>query len=239
MSRGEAARKNGALSKGPITPEGKAISSQNALKHGLCAAARACPPLMIPNVLFVNENEETYQAFLTAMMTKYRPADVEESAEVVIYCSAFWRRNRAIELESAAVNIKLAELVTAPGVSESARSKMAFDEAYSESKFVANLSLYETRLQRICEKTRASLHVMLERRLLSESESAAPIEPATAPAAAASPERTNEPVVAPPAAGQVPRNARCICGSGLKYKRCCGDVTKNPPASSPPTILAA
>lgn len=38
LSRAEAARRNGAKSKGPTSPQGKASSSQNARKHGMCAA---------------------------------------------------------------------------------------------------------------------------------------------------------------------------------------------------------
>jgi len=49
-ARSEAARRNGAKSHGPKTPEGKAISSANSLRHGMTAKA----------ILLTNENPEAY-----------------------------------------------------------------------------------------------------------------------------------------------------------------------------------
>ncbi|QOV89425.1 hypothetical protein [Humisphaera borealis] len=53
-SRAEQARINGARSRGPVTSAGKAVSSQNALKHGLCARG----------VLIPGEDPAIYQAFV-------------------------------------------------------------------------------------------------------------------------------------------------------------------------------
>jgi hypothetical protein len=49
-----AARANGALSRGPITPEGKARSSQNALQHGLFSTS----------VVLATEDPEAFSALL-------------------------------------------------------------------------------------------------------------------------------------------------------------------------------
>jgi hypothetical protein len=63
--RSAAARANGALSHGPITPEGKARSSQNARKHGLLsdiAAIRA-------------EGKEAFNDFELGYYHRFQPAD--------------------------------------------------------------------------------------------------------------------------------------------------------------------
>ena len=208
MTRQESARINGPKSRGPVTPAGKAISSRNALKHGLCALTG----LLIPNILLDNESEERYQAHLAAMLAKYQPIDEDEAGDVVTYCGMFWRARRAMELEAAAVNGKLAEL-NDPGMKQAFRTQLAFSEAYQDCPFFANLALYETRIQRLCEKARRRLDAMLERHC--EQGNTTKLAPPT-------PIRTNEPVAAPQNHPQIARGAQCPCGSGVKYKRCCG-----------------
>ena len=59
MNRIEAARRNGALSNGPATAEGKAISSKNALKFGLTAN----------DVLITGESAAEYDALCRPLVT--------------------------------------------------------------------------------------------------------------------------------------------------------------------------
>jgi hypothetical protein len=68
-------RANGALSRGPITPEGKARSSQNAIKHGLQSNL----------VVLRNENKEAYQTVLQSYYDRFKP--------VGLRCTCFGERN--------------------------------------------------------------------------------------------------------------------------------------------------
>ena len=64
-AQNQASRQNGGKSTGPKTPEGKAISSMNALRHGLTAKA----------ILLTNENPEAYTKLADAYYEKFQPAD--------------------------------------------------------------------------------------------------------------------------------------------------------------------
>src|SRR5687767_134378 len=65
----DSARRNGAKSNGPITSEGKARSSQNALKHGLAAN---------PEILLDTENNDSYDRLLESYIEAYSPASGDE-----------------------------------------------------------------------------------------------------------------------------------------------------------------
>ena len=68
-SRSEQSRINGAKSRGPKTPEGKAVSSMNALKHGRFSKDTTR--------LFFESPEQSDQ-LLDALLAQFRPATVNE-----------------------------------------------------------------------------------------------------------------------------------------------------------------
>jgi hypothetical protein len=60
-----AARANGALSQGPVTPEGKARSSQNAITHGIFAQVVVLP----------GESEEAFLHTVRSYCDRFKPVD--------------------------------------------------------------------------------------------------------------------------------------------------------------------
>jgi hypothetical protein len=87
----EAARRNGARSRGPTTAEGKARSSANALKHGLAAANHA---------LLEGEDRAAYEELLTGLVDELAPGTELEARLVQRLASALWRQDRADRLEA-------------------------------------------------------------------------------------------------------------------------------------------
>ena len=83
------ARLNGAKSRGPATPAGKARSSQNALKHGLHSK----------RILLPTESAEEFATFRAALFTQFQPATPLEADLVEILAATLWclRRIPAVE----------------------------------------------------------------------------------------------------------------------------------------------
>ena len=85
----EASRTSGARSQGPVTPEGKAASAQNARSHGLCAKFRVA----------YYEDTPAFLEILAGLRTAYRPSDAQEHELVRAIALASWQVRRAQELD--------------------------------------------------------------------------------------------------------------------------------------------
>ena len=78
---------------GPRTPEGKAASSRNSLRHGLTAAE-----LILPG-----EDPADYQALHAALMEAHHPAEGLETVLLDQIAQSTWRLNRARRIEREAL----------------------------------------------------------------------------------------------------------------------------------------
>ena len=78
-ARAEASRRNGAKSRGPKTPEGKARSAKNALKHGL----RAQKHVVLPA-----EDGAAFEALEAALMDNLAP---ERALHLAPRSAGVWR----------------------------------------------------------------------------------------------------------------------------------------------------
>ena len=90
QSKSQSARTNGAKSHGPVTPAGRARSSQNALKHGFSAQT-----LLLPS-----EDPADLQDLLTAYLADFHPTGPAELDLVHQMVAAKWRLDRLALIET-------------------------------------------------------------------------------------------------------------------------------------------
>lgn len=143
-TRAEIARRNGALSKGPTTTEGKQRSARNAVRHGLTAAK---------TTVLQNENPGAWEHVLAAHIERYRPdgAIELELVEDIAFCR--WRLRRFRCVDTALWDLQMddhaAEFESRyESADESAR--MAFAFRHDPNLHLA--SRYEGRLRRAYER---------------------------------------------------------------------------------------
>src|SRR5260370_11917065 len=91
------ARANGAKSRGPKTPEGKAVSSMNALCHGLTASRPLLP----------GESQESFNELFEDYMEEYEPVGRAEVDLVHCMIVSKWREQRAWTVETAALRSRM------------------------------------------------------------------------------------------------------------------------------------
>src|SRR5579884_1032612 len=76
---------------GPVTPEGKAISSRNAIKHGLSS----------PRPVLPHENQSEYDALLASLQNEFQPDGAYEHFLIRQMTDAQWKLARAAKIETA------------------------------------------------------------------------------------------------------------------------------------------
>ena len=137
-------RANGALSKGPITPAGKARSAKNATRHGLMAKC----------VVLENESREGFDYMQSEFVARFAPADGVELGLVEEMLSAFWRQRRAWAIETRLMDNAIA--TQPPDEDELTRLADGFTSIAGQPPLEL-IHRYETRLHRIFQRALANL----------------------------------------------------------------------------------
>jgi hypothetical protein len=157
----DSARRNGSLSRGPKTAEGRAKSALNSTKHGLNSKK-----------LFVlaNESEEAFSEVLEAIKNQFTPGTVMENDICVEMAHARWRLRRLWIVETAIIDKTMDcqqdELnKTFKSFDEGTRLAAAFESLASPHGALSLVTRYESRLTRNFLKLAASLQEMQRARL--------------------------------------------------------------------------
>ena len=152
-----ASKINGRKSKGPITPEGKARSSQNAVTHGLHARA----------VVLAGEDPEKYNRFKAAYIAYWNPQSILEDDLITDIVSSRWRLNRLLATETATIDHEVdqqRESVTQEftKIDEPTRTALAYSALANEGRTLVVMGRSETRYRRAID--RATDKLLLLRR---------------------------------------------------------------------------
>jgi SEC-C motif len=222
-------RRNAQSSTGPKTVEGKARVSRNAAIFGIYSVGDVVRP----------EEEPTYHLFCEGFQQDLAPEGAMETALAAEIIHAAWRLRRCAEAESA-----IEGQTDAQNSIDRARTQALrhFQRATAElrriqtERQIRNETVPEdfdasTLGLASCKEMAPILKSDLRRQLLLHKLKDAEMSTAVAEAICAPvPAATQTlPVVAESA--PIPRGAPCPCGSGAKYKRCCG--TNAPAVLSP------
>jgi hypothetical protein len=132
-------RANAQLSTGPRTPEGQAVSSQNALRHHNLAKA----------VLTRAECRRRFSEFVAGFHAEYQPSTATEVALVDALATARWKAMRMSNFEAVQIDRQF-DAQQDPAfetMDNDVRTGIAYGEAVNHDRTMAGIGRAETRLQ--------------------------------------------------------------------------------------------
>ena len=214
----EANQANARRSTGPRTAAGKARSAANSTRHGFCPQS----------VLLPGDDLAEYQSLLDELREAFPCVDLPEHRFVREMADAEWRLRRVRQYQETLLTEACEEISSAdPSLDPGQVQVRAYDHLLSKSNTLAVLMRYETKFERQYDRAfKGWCSYQIERRdrnvraYLRQVDPVLPDEPNFVPDPA--PELTAFLPIEPNPTPKIPRNARCPCGSGAKYKRCCG-----------------
>jgi hypothetical protein len=154
IDRAEINRQNAAHSRGPVPLEGKRRVSLNALRHGLTGHTVVLP----------SEDLAAYQKHCGEFHTELKPQGLIESKCVQTIADTYWRLDRIRAMENSLFGLALSQ---EPEMSPDPLIDCALAQAKSleqHADLLTRLSLYEHRLNRTLEKTKAELKELQKER---------------------------------------------------------------------------
>ena len=200
-----ASRANGAKSRGPVTPDGKAISARNSLRHGILAQT----------AIIDSEDPGQLQLLFGELYETWDPADEHERNLVDTMVLSIWRRTRILGMEAAGISLKMREQAASriikPGTvppNGHTTGYLAVTSLAEENRAFELLHRYETRYARAYERAARSLIAYRKYRQTESDQTPEPTpdptpDPAPAPAPTQTKNLPHEPKLLTP-----PRNAR-------------------------------
>ena len=174
----EASRVNGAKSLGPTTPDGKAVSSQNATTHGLTSRH----PLLL-NV----EQQAAFQNHLAGYINWLKPEGLVETDIVEEMVTIQWRRQRGEAMEATLVQLTMDRMAADVekqfnNCPHATRIALAMEHLEEKGRALGNFQRHSLRLSRQFLRLHKTLREIQAGRPVATAAPAAPAEPAPVPA---------------------------------------------------------
>lgn len=153
--RQRASRANGALSRGPVTPQGKQRSHTHAIRHGLLAKC----------IVLSMEDPEVFTLLMRQIEDRFAPVDEVELGMIEEMAACYWRMRRGWSIEAELLNKGLSNQPPGDSVTQLA-------DAFTDATLMPQLALlqrYEARLHRMYQRALNTLIRMREIQQTRES----------------------------------------------------------------------